>query len=206
VKARRSQAYEEVAGLDPRAVDELLFFHDADGKAREVIFALAVERRHFSGLAADERAARLFAARGDALDDVRMLLRFEPARGEIIKEEERLGALDDDVVHAHGHEVDADRVVPVHEEGDLELGAHAVGARDEHRGLVFLEREEPSEPADVRHDLGPERGFDVGFYLLDEEVAGVDVDARVFVGYGHALSLLIFSGDSTRNRGGCQQR
>ena len=78
------------------------------------------------------------------------------------------------------------------QEGDLELGAHAVGARHEDRRLVLLEGEEPAEPADVRHDLGPERGFYIGFYLLDEEVAGIDINTRVFIGYGHTVSLLDF--------------
>jgi hypothetical protein len=81
--------------------------------------------------------------------------------------------------------------VPVREERDLEFGAHAVGARHEHRLLVFFEREEPAEAADVRHDLGTESGLDVGLDLLDEEVAGVDVDARVFIGYGHMFPFRI---------------
>ena len=41
----------------------------------------------------------------------------------------------DDVVDAHGHAVDADGVVLVHQLGQAELGAHAVGAGDQHRLL-----------------------------------------------------------------------
>ena len=118
---------------------------------------------------------------------------FELARGEVVEEEEGLRALDDDVVHAHGHEVDADRVVSVREEGDLELGAHAVGAGDQDRVLVFFKRKEAAEAADVRHDLGPEGGFYKGFYLLDKKVPGVDVDTRIFIGYCHTPSSLNFS-------------
>ena len=37
----------------------------------------------------------------------------ELAAGEVVEEEERLGALHEDVVDAHRHEIDADRVVAV---------------------------------------------------------------------------------------------
>ena len=90
------------------------------------------------GLAADERAARLLAAGGDALDDVGGDVDVEPLAHEVVEEEQRLGALHEDVVDAHRDEVDADRVVAVERERELELGAHAVGAGDEHRLPVAL--------------------------------------------------------------------
>ncbi len=55
----------------------------------------------------------------------------ELARGEVVEEEEWPGAAGDDVVHAHAHEVEADRVVHARGEGYLELGADAVGPADE---------------------------------------------------------------------------
>ena len=65
-----AQAEQEVArgdglGQQRAALDR------ADGEAREIIVAFRVETRHFRGLAAEQRAARLDAARGDPLDDVR---------------------------------------------------------------------------------------------------------------------------------------
>ena len=57
------------------------------------------------------------------------------AAGDVVQEEQGLCAAADDVVDAHGHAVDAHGVVLVHQEGDLELGAHAVGAADQHRAL-----------------------------------------------------------------------
>ena len=48
---------------------------------------------------------------GDAGDDRRALVGVELSRREIVEEEQRLGALHDEVVDAHGDEVDADRVV-----------------------------------------------------------------------------------------------
>ena len=87
------------------------FFHRADGEAGEVVFAGRVHAGHLGGLAADQRAAGLFAARGDALDHVGGGVDVELAAGEVVEEEQRLGALHQDVVDAHRHQVDADGVV-----------------------------------------------------------------------------------------------
>ena len=62
----------------------------------------------------------------------------ELAAGEVVEEEQRLGALHQDVVDAHRDQVDADGVVPVEREGELELGADAVGAGDQDRLAVAL--------------------------------------------------------------------
>ena len=57
----------------------------------------------------------------------------EPAHGQVVEEEQRLGPGADQVVDAHGHQVDADRVVAAGGPGHQQLGAHAVGRGHEHR-------------------------------------------------------------------------
>ena len=57
----------------------------------------------------------------------------ELAGGEIVEEEQRLGALDDQVVGAHRDQVDADAVVPAELDRQLELGADAVVGGDQQR-------------------------------------------------------------------------
>ena len=47
---------------------------------------------------------------------------------QIVEEEKRFGALNDEVVDAHGDEVDADRIVEARLDGDLEFGSNAVVA------------------------------------------------------------------------------
>ena len=64
------QADEDVARFYFAAVDKVVFFDDADGKSRDVVFTRLVEAGHFSGFAADEGSARLCAAFGHAFDDV----------------------------------------------------------------------------------------------------------------------------------------
>ena len=52
---------------------------------------------------------------------------IELAAGEIVEKEQGLGTLHDDVVDVHGDEIDADRVVEAGVDGELQLGADAVG-------------------------------------------------------------------------------
>ena len=109
----------------------------ADGEAGEIVVAVGIHAGHLGGLAADQRAAGLAAALGDAGDDRASPRRdLELAGGEIVEEEQRLGALHDEVVDAHGDEVDADRVVLAGVDRELELGADAVGGRDQDRIAV----------------------------------------------------------------------
>ena len=85
------------------------------------------------GLAADQRAAGLDAGLGDALDDRRDPLGHDPAAGDVVGHEQRLGAADDQVVDDHADQVEADRVVDVHGLRDRDLGADAVGGGGQDR-------------------------------------------------------------------------
>src|SRR6185437_1267032 len=101
-----------------------------------------------------------------------------------VEKEQRLSALHDDVVDVHGDEVDADAVVNAGFDGELELGADAVGGGDQHRVLeaARLEIEQTAEATDATKQTfavglrrqGPDR--------LDQRVACVDIDARIAIG------------------------
>ena len=79
-----------------------------------------------SGLAAQQRCTCLHAALSNALDNVRDLFRNNLAHGDVVLEEERLGAAHDEVINTHGNQVDADSVVLIHGLSHGQLGAHAV--------------------------------------------------------------------------------
>ena len=133
--------------------------------------------------AADQRAARLLAARGDALDDGAGDLDVEALANEIVEEEQRLGALHQDVVDAHRHQVDADGVVLVQREGELELGADAIGARHQHRlAEAFRQFDQRAEAADSSQHLRAQRALRERLDRFDQAIAGVDVDAGVAIG------------------------
>ena len=93
------------------------------------------------------------------------------------------------VVDAHGDQVDADRVVPPGQEGQLELGADAVGARHQQRLAVaaWAARTGRRSRPDRRCTSGRMRALHVRLDALDQLVARVDVDAGVAVGESVAV-------------------
>ena len=116
----------------------------------------------------------------------RPVVDVEPAAGIVVEEEQWLGALHHDVVDAHRHQVDADRVGHARLDRDLELGADAVGARDEDRILEArrLEVEQSTEAAQPAHHARPVGAAGQGLDVLDQRVARIDIDAGVLVGQG----------------------
>ncbi len=140
MRAARGNADERVIHLHGAAGDDFRFFHHADTEAGQVVVLIRVQAWHFSRLTADERAARLPATLADAFDHTCRDGIVQTTAGVIVEEEKRLGALHNDVVHAHRHQVDADGVVDAGVDGELELGADAIGAGYQHRFLVFSGR------------------------------------------------------------------
>ena len=137
------------------------------------------------GLAAEQRAAGRHAGVGDALDDGGDAFGHDMAAGDVVGEEEGLGAAHHEVVDEHAHEVPADGVVDVERLGQRHLGAHAVGARGEQRMTVPGQGggvEQAGEAPDAAEDLGAPGARDMAPHELDGLVAGMDVDARAGVG------------------------
>ncbi len=195
----RGEAEHDVAGRYRAAVDRGAALDRADGKAGEIVVARPIEARHFRRLAADQGAADLAAGRCDAGDHAFRLRHVEPAGREIIEEQERLGALHDEVVDAHRHEIDAHRVVAPRLDRDLELGADAVGGDDED-GIAVARRlqiEERAEAAQSGVGAGPRRRLRQRLQRRDERVARVDVDAGSAIAQG---ALLIRHEASSRPR------
>ena len=119
---------------------------------------------------------------GHALDHVRGDVDVELAACEVVEKEQRLGALDEDVVDAHRDQVDADRVVAVEREREFQLGADAIGAGDQHRvAKTLADLDQPSEAADAREYFRPHRALRERLDALDQRIPGVDVDAGIAV-------------------------
>ena len=185
------QADEDVARFYFAAVDKVVFFDDADGKSRDVVFARLVEAGHFSGFAADEGSARLCAAFGYAFDDVGGDRRFEFAAGEVVEEVLWRGAVAEDVVHTHGDGVNADGVVFFEGEGDFEFGAYAVSAGYEDGVFVAAQVVKGAEGTDLSEDAGVVCRACILFDAFDGVVARFFVHARTFVVEVHVFSGLL---------------
>jgi hypothetical protein len=120
------------------------------------------------------------------------------AGGVVIEEEQRLGALHHQVVHAHCDQVDADRVVDAELDRQPQLGADAVGTGHQYRLAVACRQfAQCAEAADSTEHLGTAcTACDVAD-APDQRVAGVDVDAGILVGkttvagFGHGRSPLV---------------
>ena len=179
----RRQANQDVARHDRPAVDDLRPVDRADDEAGEVVFAVGIETRHLGGLAADQRATVLAARARDPADDLFGDVRGQPPRRQVVEKEQRLGALNENVVDAVVDEIGADRVVAAGHEGDLELRPDAVGARDEHGILkpVAVEAEQTAERSDVGEHAGRERRPRQRLDPPHRLVSGVDVDAGLTV-------------------------
>ena len=200
VRPARREPEEGVAGPDARPVDGLRLFDDADCESGEIVFAGNEGVRMLGRLPADQRAARHLATGGDALDHFGGDCDFEPFADVIVQEEQRFGTLDEDVVDAHRDQIDADRIVPVECERELQLGADAIGAGDEHRLPVPLRKfDQGAKAADAGQDLRAHRALRIRLDPLDQRIARVDVDAGVAV---RKRGLRVGSGDGHRREAG----
>ena len=111
VQAAAREADEHVALAHAPGAEHPLLLHTPDDEAREVVVGRRVQPGHLGGLAAHQRAAVLAAPRRDARDHRLDRRRHERAERDVIEEEQRRGALHEDVVHAVVDEVVPDRVV-----------------------------------------------------------------------------------------------
>ena len=155
VEPRRRQAEQPSPGRMVAPVHAGGRLDDADAEPGQVVLAVGVEAGQLGGLAADQRAAGLLAAVGDAGDHPLGDADVELAGGEVVEEEQRLGAGHGHVVDAHRDQVDADRVVAPGQERELQLGADAVGARHQQRLAVARGMaHRPAKPPRLAHHLG----------------------------------------------------
>ncbi len=113
------------------------------------------------------------------------LLRHDLAAGDVVQQEQRLGAAGHQVVDDHRDKVDADRVVDVHLLRDDAAWCRRRRSTRRAAGCWYLlqvQPEQSGEAADVADDLRPPGAVHLGLQQLHRLVAGVDGDSRVGVG------------------------
>ena len=134
-------------------------------------------------LAAQDGAPGLATTVGYPAHDGRHRLGVETAPELVIEKEERLGPLADEVVDAHGHQVDADGAQALRLYGHGQLRPDAVRRSDQHRLVVTGgQGEQASEPADAADHLRSGGTPDSRAYEPDRLLAGVDVHTGGGVG------------------------
>ena len=181
VQSARCEADDPIAGMYVAAVHDAILLDDAEAESGEVEVLARIDPGHFGALASDQRRARDLAAPGDSLDHHLGGRQLEPAHGQVVQEQDRLGALREHVVRAHRHQIDPDRLVARRLHRQSKFGSDAVRGGDQHRASVTVGRQpvqrcEPADPADHARPVGSAR------YCadpIDEPAAPVDVDSRV---------------------------
>ncbi|GAB5376861.1 MAG: hypothetical protein AcusKO_33230 [Acuticoccus sp.] len=195
VDAGARQRQEHVAGRERRSRQQVVALHGTDDEAGKVVVAGGVVAGHLGCFAADQRAARLAAAGGDPLDHRGGGGDIERAGGVVVEEEKRLGALGENVVDAHRHEVDADAAVVGQLAGDAQLGADTVGGGDQERAGMpgGAEVECGAEAAEAGDRAGPPGGGGKRLDAFNQRVAGRHIHAgrgvcaQRVVGHGTSL-------------------
>ena len=101
--------------------------------------------------------------------------------GEIVQEEQRLGAMNQQIVDAHRDQIDAGDLVPAAPGGELHLAADAIRRRHEQR--IFeagrCQVEKSREPAELGGGAGARGRTHQRLDGANEGMAGFDVDSCV---------------------------
>ena len=195
VHAAGPQAQHHITGLDVLPSQNFGLLDHAHRKTGQVVLAHRVHARHFGGFATNQGAARQLASTGNAAYHRGGCVNVELAAGKVIQKKQGLSPLHQNIIHAHGHQVYAHRVVHVPFKGELELGAHAIGAAHQHRLAVALGHfKQGAKAADAgqhafAHGLACQR-----FDALDQRITGVDVDTCVLVRQGRGALRLRHGG------------
>ena len=108
----------------------------------------------------------------------------------IVEEEQRLCTAAGDIVDTHGNAVDANGVVLVHQERQLELGAHAVRAGNQNGVCHALElgAEQAAEAAERTHNALGKGAFFHRLHQLDRFIACGNVNAGSLVAFRTAYT------------------
>ena len=183
------QGDHHIAGDHALVGEDLLLIHHAHSKAGQVVVLLRHHARVLGSLAAHQGAASLHAALCHALDDLSDLLGDIAAAGDVIQKDQGLCTGADHVVDAHCHAVDADGVVLIQQHGDAQLGAHAVGAGDQHRALNTgaVQLKQAAKAAQTADALLGHRTGNVLLHQLHRAVTRRNVNAGGLVAFRIAL-------------------
>ena len=189
MEAGGGQGDDDIAGLHGLVIEDLFLVHNAHGETGQIVLVLRHHARVLSGLAAHQRTVSLDAALGHTLDDLGDLLGDVAAAGDVVEEDQRFCTGADDVVDAHSHAVDADGVVLVHDHGDLQLGADAVGAGDEDGVLVAgaVQLKQATEAAQTTDAVLVHGAGHILLHEFDRTIAGGDVHTCGCIAFRIAL-------------------
>ncbi|GIS58515.1 MAG: hypothetical protein CM1200mP2_07400 [Planctomycetaceae bacterium] len=177
-------------GTDRLAVDQSTAFDDADTESGHVEIVAGVQVRHDRRLAAQQCRVGLQTTVADARNQVGDQRRVVGTHRDVVEKEQGFGTQAQAVVDAHRHQVDADSVEPSGHRRHLDLGAHAVGSRHQHRVAISpsqqaaagVQPEQPREAAGQVHhprSMSPPQQRRKTLHRIPIQV---EIDAGILVG------------------------
>ena len=126
---------------------------------------------------------------GNALDDPFGNVHIEPACGVIIQKQKRFSTDHEHVVDAHGHQILTDAIVATVVDGQLQLGAYAIGTGHQDRGVVTGRKfRHGGKAAQTAQHFRSSRGLGRRCDALYQFRARFDVHARVLIGQAGAAA------------------
>ena len=182
MQAGGRQGQQRVARLNIFPCEQFFAVDYTDDEACQIVLARRIKARHFRSFAADERAASFAAGAAHALDELLDHLRLEFTHRQIIEEEERLGALHQDVIDAVIDQVATNRGVHAHGHSHFQFRPDSIGAGDQHRLFPFfvVEGEQCAEVADAAKHAGSKRAAGV----MPDALLGFIGDGDIYTGIG----------------------
>ncbi len=124
------------------------------------------------------------AAFGDAGDHFLRLCHGQLPGRKIVQEEQRLRTAHRNIIHAHRHEINTDRVVLVHHEGNLQFRPDSVCSGNEYGLFVFacLKAKKPAKASEVGQNFWTERRTNERLDAIDEFIARIDIHTSIAIG------------------------
>ncbi len=137
-----------------------------------------VHPRHFGGFTAHQRTTGLLTPAGDTGHHAGRNIDIQFAGRVIVEEIQRLSPLHENVIDAHRHQVNPDRVMPVQLDRKPQLGPHAVCPGNENRlPVTGRQLEQCPEAANAAENARTMRRPGQRLEPVDQPVAGDDIDA-----------------------------
>jgi hypothetical protein len=116
-------------------------------------------------------------------------LGIQPAHSDIVEEKQWLGAGDNHIIDTHGHQIDADGVMPALKIGNHQLGPYTIrgGYQDRRFQAAPSRLEKSAESAYLPHYLGAHGRLDERPDPADEIIGLVDINTCTFIGDGRHI-------------------
>ena len=111
VRTRGRQPQHHITRHDFFTVDDLGFFDSTHRKAGQIIFAIRVHARHLGGLTPNQGATGHFTTGRNPFDHIGRGRDIEFAASEVVEKKQRFSTLHQNIVDAHGDEINAHGVV-----------------------------------------------------------------------------------------------